>query len=562
MKIQYLAVIFIVIIVPISLVISTYTKNEIKTLDLQTTYDTKLTNATYDALKAYQLNAANSDSYDMANSKMRDINASVNTFYNSIATNFNQSGYNRNTLKDYVPALVYTMYDGFYIYSSFYNTLENENYTTGSTYQPGEKVDDLKPYVYYSCRYVNGTIDVVITYSLDNYINIKGMIGNNPVNESGYLLDHVEKVGNTYKYKEYTIPESEEIKQTVYDIGTSKDDLSISTDNGKYTMPITNEIKNYLYRKQNGARYYYDDTHVYTMLNNSRMTNQPLSTVELEKNDSAKLYYKSAYEIKNFITNNGLNNLRVSDAVDESGLHPDNTTSSLKDWAGDNSKIFDFNDLGDKGIEDSTSNFNQHRQQVIRYTIEKNLTVAISNYNSYSNSRSTDFQMPKLKEDEWEKLLNNISIISFMQGLSIGGKVYNGYSIVENNNNSEVVSNGSIYVIGTDENYHKITEENYIESNASTPNWTVDDNSTKGIFSSDTYAKSVVDQEGVTQYFFPIENLGSYNSIITSSNNTNYSTTEDIYKYLKGNNYNKLAKIYYTALGRERYQIHSIYASN
>ena len=30
--------------------------------------------------------------------------------------------------------------------------------------------------------------------------------------------------------------------------------------------------------------------------------------------------------------------------------------------------------------------------------------------------------MPKLQEDEWDKILNNVSVISFMQGLSIGGK--------------------------------------------------------------------------------------------------------------------------------------------
>ena len=51
--------------------------------------NTKLTNATYDALKAFQLNTINSDTSDLANSKLRDIEASVNTFFNSISTNFN-----------------------------------------------------------------------------------------------------------------------------------------------------------------------------------------------------------------------------------------------------------------------------------------------------------------------------------------------------------------------------------------------------------------------------------------------------------------------------------------
>ncbi len=53
MKIQYLAVVFIIIILPISLVVSVYTQNQITTLNLQETYDSKLDTATYDAVKAY-----------------------------------------------------------------------------------------------------------------------------------------------------------------------------------------------------------------------------------------------------------------------------------------------------------------------------------------------------------------------------------------------------------------------------------------------------------------------------------------------------------------------------
>ena len=99
-----------------------------------------------------------------------DIEASVNTFFNSIATNFNMAGYNQDILKQYVPAIVYTMYDGYYIYSPFTNTLTSEDYIEGSsTYQDGETISGLKPYIFYSCRYKKGSdTDVVITYSLDN----------------------------------------------------------------------------------------------------------------------------------------------------------------------------------------------------------------------------------------------------------------------------------------------------------------------------------------------------------------------------------------------------------
>ena len=122
MKIQSLAVIFIILILPISLVLANYTQTRVETLSLQTQYDSKLSGATYDALKAYQLNSFNSNSADYVNSKMRDINASVNTFFNSLSTNFSTIGYSKETLQNYVPAVVYTMYDGYYIYAPYKNT--------------------------------------------------------------------------------------------------------------------------------------------------------------------------------------------------------------------------------------------------------------------------------------------------------------------------------------------------------------------------------------------------------------------------------------------------------
>ena len=54
MKIQSLAVMFIILILPISLVLASYTQNRVETLQTQASYDSKLNDATYDALKAYQ----------------------------------------------------------------------------------------------------------------------------------------------------------------------------------------------------------------------------------------------------------------------------------------------------------------------------------------------------------------------------------------------------------------------------------------------------------------------------------------------------------------------------
>ena len=75
MKIQGLAVIFAIIIIPISLVISTYVQSQVDTITLQTSYDTKLDNATHDAVKAFQLNEINSNTQNVDTEKIRDIEA-------------------------------------------------------------------------------------------------------------------------------------------------------------------------------------------------------------------------------------------------------------------------------------------------------------------------------------------------------------------------------------------------------------------------------------------------------------------------------------------------------
>ena len=212
MKIQDLAIIFLIIILPISLVISAYTQYQIKTVSTQTLYDSKLTSATYDAIKAYQLNAQNSSTSDQANSKIRDIEASVDTFKNSIMATFRLDGYSEQDLNQYIPALVYTMYDGFYIYSPFENVNYQYDESGNATQNNGEDIYGLKPYINYSCRYKKGNVDVVITYALDNHISVQGKIGTEYVNKSGYLIDNITQVGKTVKYNEIEIG-TEQLKE-------------------------------------------------------------------------------------------------------------------------------------------------------------------------------------------------------------------------------------------------------------------------------------------------------------------------------------------------------------
>ena len=521
MKIQSLAIMFIIIILPISMVLAAYTQSRVTTISLQSKYDSKLKDATYDALKAYQLNSLNDNTSEYANSKIRDIKASVNTFFNSIATNFSTAGYSKTTLQNYVPAVVYTMYDGYYIYSPYTNTWGNietdqiPNQSSG-TYKDGETLYGLKPYVYYSCRYKSGdNNDIVITYSLDNYIAIQGKIGGKTVSKYGYVLSDINVISDeevTYK------------------------GITINTENG-YTenVMVNGTVGTYKCIKKNGTKYYWDDSNqkAFSVLNGKRIEQSGISKDEFINNKNAVNYFREAYEMKNYIENTTfLRELSTNNIVDI------NTGASYSN-AQDNpyqsiSKIFNFSN-----IESEDSDFNTHRRDVIKYSIERNLSIAISNYNNYSGA-SVNFQMPKLKETDWDVIMDNISIISFLQGLSIGGKIYNGYSVISNTKNSDVVAEDSIYIKDS-YNYLCNVAENGLNSNA-----------VIGIYNINLERKSGESSSGSTQYYYPIIGDFSYDSIV-EQNNINDKYNGNIYNYLALAENKNLAKVYYTALARERY---------
>ena len=560
MKIQGLAIIAIIIILPMSIILNSYAQSQVKTLDLQVQYDSKLNNATYDAIKAFQLNMSNSSTSELANSKMRDIKASVNTFYNSLSSNFNMSGYGKDVLKNYVPAIVYTLYDGYYIYSTYDNKLDpNDYFDDKATYKDREKIDGLKPYVYYSCRYKpQANSDFVITYSLDSYITIQGTVNEYPINESGYLLTGVkEELGGGYSYRGIDIIKEEEtLKQYVYvegdmtGLGTKK----ISINPGK----VLGSIVQYPCKKINGVKYYENDDTVFSIINDT-IYNQK-ETQGITKNNNGIRYYKGANDFKNDVIKNSkyggiLENLKVSDAVDAYGKKYSDYTKN-NPYEGNDYKIFaELFDTSGTYIEEENSKFNAHKLQVIKNAIENNLIPAISNYNSVSTSE-VNFAMPRLQEYEWEQITQNISMITFLQGLNIGGKIYNGYSIVSNNNNEDYVSEDSIYILKNEE-YHRVTEEGLENNNL---------DGAIGVFNIDFERRNTTVTEKIngteeyskTIYYYPREDKASYRSIVDINKNNNKSIFEYFKNVNKGTPKYKLAQIYYTALGRERFSMYRV----
>lgn len=535
MRLQNLAVIFIIIILPISMVLTSYIQSRVETLNLQISYDQKLYDSTYDAVIAFQKNTVNSSTSDLTTSKLRDIEASINSFFISAGENFGMSGYGKQDLEGFVPAIVYTLYDGYYIYSPYTNTLDQQakddiKSATGDensgTYKDGEILTGLKPYIYYSCRYKNPYCDVVINYALDSYVTITGMVDNQVVNLSGYLLSSATNGGRSYRG--VTINEEQLIQEKV-----------LVLDSNDAIVGGTNNI--FETKKINGVKYYRYNNQVFTNLN-SIMTEQPGKDIG-STNDNAIQYYKQAEELKNEINNTSLKSLKINDAIGEDGEKlSESADEDIKAMFSRDEYLFEElnNALNTTQIEDDDSVFNEQRINVIKYSVERNLSIAISNYNNVSGVTSTEFQLPKLKDYEWERIANNISVISFLQGMSIGGKIYNGYVIVNNNKNEEFVSKDSIYILTSDNEYHNVRDSDLTGEKL---------NDAKGYLNVDFEIKS-----GQAGYYCPRDGAtGCYSSIITSSDINIDKSIEEI---LKDNT--TLASIYYTALGRERYSMYRI----
>ena len=560
MRIQDLAIIFIIIILPISIILGAYTQMQISTISLQTEYDMKLTAATSDAIKAFQINTANSSTSDIANSKIRDIEASVSTFKASIKSVFGMNGYSEDEMNEYIPALVYTMYDGFYIYSKFnnqnylYQTIKDDDGNENKVpIDNNEKnIFGLKPYITYSAEYVKDNTDVVITYSLDNHISIKGIVDGVYWNESGYLIDGIDvnENTNTLKYNGVEITKGRRLKEYLPAIGTLPEGY-------------------YEYIRYNGTKYYLDEQNnrIIYFLNGNMMELKPTTQVgtksgydsfyeKIDASDSAYNYYLEAFNFSKRVKESSLKNLTYADAQDYV-IKNNGETEKIKVWSSDtNIKIFDFNSDNSRpenNIECEKSNFNQHRLAIIKNKIRTNLAIAIANFNSQNSAK---FQMPELSEEDWAKVMNNIAMISFVQGIEIGGKTYNGYTIINNSESKEVVREENIYILGADRFYHRIGDKYLIENEnniAISSEYGIGAESA-GRLNLDFNRQMAYKTDGSTMYYYPLKDYyASYNSVVNQNYwDKKYDEIDDIYSYVAQSGNDNLKIAFYTALGRER----------
>ena len=608
MKLQHLAIICVLIIVPMSVIMAAYIQNQIDAINMQTKLDSNLINATYDAVKAFQLNTTNNKYSSISDSKIRDIEASINTFFNSLNASMSDYSSVSSDLEGYIPAILFTLYDGYYIYSSYDNVystdadgLVNIN-LDGNNYQNG-----LRPYVYYSAKYRlpiagNPNNTIVINYTLDNAITVYGDVGdgNGYATKSGYLINpnDVQIINESSKiltYKGVRI-EPEVLEEHLL---TINNDQTGTVSNGDYRYIFYQNQKIYQDKDTNGYWLYYNTDG--TTTTNSNVTGIPVlfrydnymkayvndlniltyardCTFNGEmKSTSAYDYYSEAQEFSRWV----IEYLGEIDQEDmlmvEDGITPIGD-GYLSENTG-TEKIFNASSTNDPMIEAST--FNNHRLAVIRKSIETNLNTVISNYRT---TTLYDYAMPVVSETDWYKILNNISMVTFMQGMSIGFRSYNNYTVITNNINKEVVKAENIYIIaeevGTDNwEYHQPGCKELLDG--------IENGSLEivGAYSTASFQRQSVrvTEDGSNDLNFYLQArdgktlTGCYNCIV------NATPEYDVYDIIQGNNlinyydktenggdgtisfensnsaYATVRKIYLTALARER---NDLYKSN
>ena len=124
-------------------------------------------------------------------------------------------------------------------------------------------------------------------------------------------------------------------------------------------------------------------------------------------------------------------------------------------------KITDYGDpIFSKDAQSEDSVFAKHKAEVIKQILISDLNQAIT---SYSRNSKGNYELPVMTEDDWNQILRNVSMITFVQNMPIGMKYYNDYVVATSTANKEYVNPDEIYLIsndsGSDNNstryYHK-----------------------------------------------------------------------------------------------------------
>lgn len=219
MKIQHYAIIFIIIILPFSIICKSKINNKIDVLNNETRINNALDVATTDAVDT--LIDLNDEYYALYDGEMLDVTPTIakegiKTFFQSLSVNNNLPFTSGDKLGEeyfspYIPAILVIAYDGFYIYS-----VEETN-TGIYEYVLSPKI----PYAYEeNGYYINFTLGNYIKLYAPNGILYKGALTKNYLaNTSGEYMKMAEILeGN---------PNANLSNDNVKDLSNLTDDMSL-----------------------------------------------------------------------------------------------------------------------------------------------------------------------------------------------------------------------------------------------------------------------------------------------------------------------------------------------
>lgn len=606
MKLQNMTVIFIIIMIPIILVVSYYIGLQINTITMQKNYTVKLQTAAKDSIQALEINTVewNSASSNLADSKRRDVLAAINTFTTSLANGMGIGGAGKGRIQTYIPAIVYTMYDGYYIYSA--SLMKDQDTTSEGLTQFNEdgtiKSNEtssyqyiLKPYSPYSARYAKGNVDVTVNYTLDNYIRVYGTVDGEYQTKEGYLVvcdsnsnEGVNNVKNgrisEIKYRGADI-KPETLKENVYIVGEEVKEYPYIYD--QYDNKLYWDGSNYFSVDKYNNKVYLqkalpEGDAGFSITNRFRKISIPVENRQGELtvqkvfqilNPEGGYYFYFQDESGNlqlYTRNNLIGEVEVKNEQDFSAINYCVESYVFTQWVTKNLGNITVGDMQSGDMQSLTEGqYNNVDKNANIFEISKDNNPDPENDDAYAKSvlaqhkkdiiintieknlsqataqaqkmnPNYEYRLPQLSYDEWEQALSNISIIAFMQGMPIGLKYYNNYAIATSTLNKEFVDPDELYFAGTDDQYY-----HQRQCEQATGSDYV------GYRSIDYVAKSYEvesDTTKSTKYYYPHAN----ERISTDSELECYYCLVNRSTYKKEANAN-WTDSYYNALARERY---------
>lgn len=378
MKLQHFAIIFIIIILPFSIICRSKMANYGMTLKDQVRLNNVVDAATQDALDMlvelndeFQMMSYGDDSSDTKNRfniTQELAMQSVKSFFQTMSINFNMPYIPEKTesyFSMYIPAIVIVAYDGFFIYSV--------DETIGGTYayQMSPKI----PYAYF-----DEATGAIVHFTLGNDIKL---FTNNMLYEGTLKYNFAQDAFNEYK---------------IFSSG-----FGAGVDSGQLLEIIPDMTQN--------------------------------MSVIIE----AMLQYNA--------------NLVPSFLKPFSGDDPGITSLTLTD--ANSSQIPLLRDYDGKSDLEA-SNFHRLRRETIVNLISDTLKEEINEHTSYAAMFGSTYQfgLPDVARDDWMNSINDVSVMSFIQGMPIGvNEYYDNYAL----SGSRIVQTNYYYggVLNGNKYYHR-----------------------------------------------------------------------------------------------------------